>query len=80
MVLHAPSGPTILPRHVEQTSRAAKRSDKAGQGIYRALVAYRAQQAAASGYQYLQVEASQESQPILARLGFTMLARTTSYR
>lgn len=51
-----------------------------GQGIYRALVAYRAQQAAARGYRYLQVDASPESQSILTRLGFIALARTTPYR
>ena len=50
-----------------------------GQGIYRALVAYRAQLAAARGYRYLYVDASPDSQPILARLGFISLARTTPY-
>ena len=50
-----------------------------GQGIYRALVAYRAQLAAARGYRYLQVDALPASQPILARLGFVPLARTTPY-
>ncbi|HEY6276312.1 MAG TPA: GNAT family N-acetyltransferase [Streptosporangiaceae bacterium] len=50
-----------------------------GQGIYRALVAYRAQLAAARGYRYLYVDASPDSQPILARLGFSRLARTTPY-
>ena len=48
-----------------------------GQGIYRALVAYRAQLAAARGYRYLYVDASPDSQPILARLGFIRLARST---
>jgi GNAT superfamily N-acetyltransferase len=50
-----------------------------GRGIYRALVAYRAQLAAARGYRYLQVDASPDSEPILARLGFARLARTTPY-
>lgn len=48
-------------------------------GIYRALVAYRAQLAAARGYRYLQVDASPESRPILERLGFACLALTTPY-
>jgi GNAT superfamily N-acetyltransferase len=48
-----------------------------GRGIYRALVAYRAQLAAARGYKYLQVDASPESRPILERLGFACLALTT---
>jgi GNAT superfamily N-acetyltransferase len=50
-----------------------------GQGIYRALVAYRAQLAVAHGYRYLQVDASPESRPILERLGFACLAVTTPY-
>jgi GNAT superfamily N-acetyltransferase len=50
-----------------------------GRGIYRALVAYRAQLAAARGYRYLYVDASPDSQPILARLEFSRLARTTPY-
>ena len=50
-----------------------------GRGIYRALIAYRARLAAARGYRYLFVDASPDSQPILARLGFSRLARTTPY-
>jgi GNAT superfamily N-acetyltransferase len=50
-----------------------------GQGIYRALVAYRAELAAARDYRYLQVDASANSQPILKRLGFIALGRTTPY-
>ncbi|MEV0387358.1 GNAT family N-acetyltransferase [Nonomuraea sp. NPDC050643] len=50
-----------------------------GRGIYRALVAYRARQAVALGYDYLQVDASSESRPILARLGFAALTTTTPY-
>jgi GNAT superfamily N-acetyltransferase len=49
-------------------------------GIYRALVAYRAQIAATRGYRYLYVDALPTSRPILSRLGFTALARTTPYR
>ncbi|MFE9853009.1 GNAT family N-acetyltransferase [Streptomyces sp. NPDC005576] len=50
-----------------------------GRGIYRALVAHRARTAAARGYRYLQVDASADSAPILARLGFAALATTTPY-
>ncbi len=50
-----------------------------GRGIYRALVAYRADLAAARGYRYLQVDASPESRPILERIGFSCLAMTTPY-
>jgi GNAT superfamily N-acetyltransferase len=51
-----------------------------GRGIYRALVAYRAELAARRGYRYLTVDASADSEPILRRLGFRCLARTTPYQ
>jgi len=44
-----------------------------------AVIAYRARLAAARGYRYLYVDASPDSRPILARLGFSRLARTTPY-
>ncbi|MDX3527895.1 GNAT family N-acetyltransferase [Streptomyces sp. ID05-39B] len=50
-----------------------------GRGIYRALVAHRARIAAARGYRYLQVDASDQSRPILQRLGFAPLTTTTPY-
>ena len=50
-----------------------------GRGIYRALIAHRARIAAARGYRYLQVDASDQSRPILQRLGFTALGTTTPY-
>ncbi|MFC4120903.1 GNAT family N-acetyltransferase [Nonomuraea zeae] len=50
-----------------------------GRGVYRALVAYRAREAAARGYDYLQVDASSQSRPILLRLGFAALTTTTPY-
>ncbi|MER0444404.1 GNAT family N-acetyltransferase [Streptomyces sp. Edi4] len=50
-----------------------------GKGIYRALVAHRARIAAERGYRYLQVDASDQSRPILRRLGFTPLTVTTPY-
>ncbi|MCA2184470.1 GNAT family N-acetyltransferase [Nonomuraea cavernae] len=50
-----------------------------GRGVYRALVAYRARVAAERGYRYLQVDASDQSRPILGRLGFTPLTSTTPY-
>lgn len=50
-----------------------------GRGIYRALVAHRARIAAASGYRFLQVDASSQSRPILRRLGFAPLSTTTPY-
>jgi GNAT superfamily N-acetyltransferase len=51
-----------------------------GRGIYRALVAYRAALAARRGFRYLTVDASADSEPILRRLGFRCLARTTPYQ
>ena len=50
-----------------------------GRGIYRALIAHRARIAAARGYRYLQVDASDQSRPILERLGFAALGTTTPY-
>jgi GNAT superfamily N-acetyltransferase len=53
--------------------------DWRGRGLYRALVGLRATLAAARGYRYLQVDALPTSAPILARLGFAALARSTPY-
>lgn len=51
-----------------------------GRGLYRALIAHRARIAADRGYRYLQVDASDDSRPILARLGFTRAGSTTPYQ
>ena len=51
-----------------------------GRGVFRSLVAYRARLARERGYRYLQVDASSDSSPILQRLGFVELARTTPFR
>jgi GNAT superfamily N-acetyltransferase len=48
-------------------------------GIYRALVAHRARLAVERGKSYLQVDASDDSRPILQRLGFVALTTTTPY-
>lgn len=53
--------------------------DWRGRGIYRALVAHRARIAADRGHRYLQVDASDQSRPILERLGFAALTTTTPY-
>ncbi|MEE4541801.1 GNAT family N-acetyltransferase [Streptomyces sp. V4-01] len=50
-----------------------------GRGIYRALVAHRAGLAARRGVRYLQVDATDDSRPILQRLGFAPLTVTTPY-
>ena len=50
-----------------------------GRGIYRALVARRAQLAAQLGVKYLQVDASADSRPILERLRFVPITTTTTY-
>ncbi|GLY52574.1 GNAT family N-acetyltransferase [Lentzea sp. NBRC 102530] len=50
-----------------------------GKGIYRALIAHRARLAVARGTRYLQVDASEDSRPILERLGFTTITTTTGY-
>lgn len=50
-----------------------------GRGIYRLLVAHRARLAAERGIPYLQVDASDDSRPILERLGFGVLGVTAPY-
>ncbi|MEV6794795.1 GNAT family N-acetyltransferase [Streptomyces sp. NPDC051320] len=50
-----------------------------GRGIYRALVAHRARIAAERGCRWLQVDASDDSRPVLQRLGFTALTTTTPH-
>jgi hypothetical protein len=50
-----------------------------GKGIYKALVAIRAARAAELGYKYLHVDASDDSSPILQRLGFLAVTTTTPY-
>jgi len=50
-----------------------------GQGIYRATVAHRSGLAAARGFRYVQVDASDDSRPILERLGFVAVTTTTPY-
>ena len=53
--------------------------DWRGRGIYRAVVAHRANLAAERGFRYLEVDASDDSRPILERLGFTAVTTTTPY-
>jgi hypothetical protein len=55
------------------------RAEWRGRGIYRASVAYRARLAAERGFTYLQVDASDASQPILERLGFITVSSTTPF-
>ncbi|WP_344669236.1 GNAT family N-acetyltransferase [Catenulispora yoronensis] len=50
-----------------------------GRGIYRSLVAHRMRLAAELGCEYLQVDATDDSRPILERLGFRALSVTTPY-
>jgi GNAT superfamily N-acetyltransferase len=48
-------------------------------GIYRALVAYRARLAEQRGFTLLQVDASDDSRPVLERLGLVAVTTTTPY-
>ena len=48
--------------------------DFRGQGLYRAMIQARAEDARARGLRYLLVEAGDMSRPILLRLGFRALA------
>jgi len=57
----------------------ATHPDWRGRGIYRALVAHRARLAAERGCRYIEVDASDDSNPILQRLGFVPVTTTTPY-
>ncbi len=48
-------------------------------GIYKALVLQRARMALARGYKYLLVLASDQSRPILTRLGFEVISMVSTY-
>lgn len=50
-----------------------------GRGIYRSLVAHRARLALEHGRRYIEVDASDDSRPILERLGFRPVTTTTPY-
>lgn len=50
-----------------------------GRGIYRSIVACRANLAVERGFRYLQVDASDDSRPILERLGFVAVTTTTPF-
>ena len=51
-----------------------------GRGIYRALVTHRVREARARGREWVAVDASADSRPILERLGLTPLATRVTYR
>ncbi|HEY0793243.1 MAG TPA: hypothetical protein VGD78_19420 [Chthoniobacterales bacterium] len=51
-----------------------------GGGLYRALVAARANEARRLGCRFLTVEARETSSPILERLGFVALTRVTGWK
>ncbi len=50
-----------------------------GKGIYRSLVAERGRLARARGLRYLETDASDDSRPILERLGFAQVTTTTPW-
>jgi ribosomal protein S18 acetylase RimI-like enzyme len=56
------------------------RPEYRGRGIYRALVRRRALLAAESGHRFLQVDCTDDSRPILERLGMLTIDTTTPYR
>ncbi len=57
----------------------ATRPEWRRQGLYRALLRHRALKAAGRGYKYLRVDASEDSRPILERVGLLKVATTTPY-
>jgi ribosomal protein S18 acetylase RimI-like enzyme len=57
----------------------ATRPEWRRRGLYRALLAHRARIAKDRGYDYLRVDASEDSRPILQRVGLHAAATTTPY-
>ena len=57
----------------------ATHPERRRRGIYRATVAHRANVAAERGFRYLEVDASDDSRPILEGLGFRAVTTTTPY-
>ena len=53
--------------------------DHRRQGIYRSLVGARAREALRRGYRYLNVDAADESRPILERIGFVPLTKVQAW-
>lgn len=53
--------------------------DLRNRGLYTALLATRAQEALQRGYQFLYLDASEMSRPIVKKYGFQMLTTTTAY-
>ena len=53
--------------------------DFRGRGVYRALVAARAEEARRKGYRWLTVDARPTSRPILLRLGFEPISELTAW-
>jgi GNAT superfamily N-acetyltransferase len=82
-----PSGPVVCAgwiRYVGGTSfgtlwGGSTLPEWRGQGIYRAVVAYRAALAIERGHTLLEVDASDDSRPILQRSGFVAVTTTTPY-
>jgi len=58
----------------------ATREDWRRRGIYKATVRHRANLALEEGYELVQVDASDDSRPILERLGFAAITTTTPWQ
>jgi GNAT superfamily N-acetyltransferase len=72
-MFHHPGDPIVL------LCGGATKAAWRGRGVYKAMLAARANAAKARGASYLSVEASPESEPILRRLGFTKYSTLTFY-
>jgi predicted GNAT superfamily acetyltransferase len=72
-MFHHPGDPIVL------LCGGATTAARRGRGVYKAMLAARAQAAQVRGAEYLAVEVSPESQPILARLGFVALSTLVFY-
>jgi hypothetical protein len=87
IVAEAPSGEVICAgwvRYVRDTSFATLWGGSTlpqwrRRGVYTAVLRHRAALALARGFTHLQVDASDDSRPILQRLGFVAVTTTTPY-
>lgn len=87
LVEQTPDGPVLCSARVDLTVGTdfagmwggTTHPDWRGRGLFRAILAERARWALARGYVYARVDASPDSEPILAALGLHRVATTTPY-
>ena len=64
---------------MDYDKQRGEQRERRGRGIYRGLVAHPSNLAADRGFRYLEVDASDDSRPILERLGFVPVTTTPPF-